>query len=379
VNRFLWIPTVSAAALLLLAPVARAQDGRPLLTKPKNQFFFYQVNLAGGYDSREPGSSWGPADRGPVNQLTLEWLGKSERAIQRGYIESVAATTWNTKIALEYNPAETAGGDPTLDIRLLDNWVRFDTKWDRTSFFLGHRSIPFGQNPRLDPELTFTPAQAPADLGLSRDTGVFFQTPVSAGLDLAVSATAGGFLSGPIATLRNDEGGSLELDDAIDYRDSWLVTGRLGQPSFAASEAGLFASFGELHRATGSLLEISRIGGYWAWKQREDWTLVNQLSLGENQSGSAPEVRVANLLTNAEWFLSPAWRLGVTHTFRFEDPQASGRPEREIGTFFASLSWAISRDARLRLNPFVEWRDTGAPSRESGVLVQMCVGCGLQK
>lgn len=358
---------------------AAAQDNRPRLAKPEQVFFFYQVNFSAGYDTREPESGWGAADRGAANQVAFELFGKMEKNLQRGYIPWVAPIAWNAKIGLEYNPAEETGGDPTLDVRLLDTFVRFETKWDRTSLTLGHRGIPYGQNPRLDTELTFAPNQANADLGFGRDTGAFLQAPVASQLDLNVALTAGGTLAGPIGVVKNGNGGSsLDFDDRLDYRDSFLVTARVGRPRFYPQDGGVFVAAGKLHRATGELTEIRRLGADWVIKSREDWVLVNQISIGENLVRGQGDRRVANLLNGFELFLGPSWRLGLTHTFRYEDPDASGAANRENGTVFGSISWALTRDARLRLNPFFEWRDT-AGSRESGLLVQMCVGCGLQK
>jgi hypothetical protein len=372
---------LALASLFLLGSVgaAVAQDNRPLLVKPAQRFFFFQLNFIGGYDSREPGSGWGPSDRGPLNQVAFELFGKSERTIQRGFIGTLAPAAWGVKVAFEFNPAEQAGGDPTLDLRILDTFVRFDTKWDRTSVTFGHRNIPFGQNPRLDTELTFAPSQASTDLGFSRDTGVFLTTPLADRLDLEVALTAGGTLSSPIVAIRNDPDGSgLELDDQIASRGSYLLTGRISRPKLFPTDGGFFLALGKLHRASGELTEISRLGADLVFKSREDWVLITQLSIGENHDRVRGDRQVANLLNSFEWFISSQWRLGLTNVYRFENPDAPGAENRENGTLFGSIGWALSRDARIRLNPFLEWRDNTA-SRESGILVQLCVGCGLRK
>lgn len=364
------------AAGLLCGAVASAQDSTNRLLKPQQRFFFYQVNLAGGYDSREPENGWGLADRGPRSQVSVEWFGKNEERIQKGYSRLASPSNWNVKLALEVDPAERDGEDPDFHLRLVNVSLRFDTRWDRTSVTVGHLSIPFGHNPKLDPDLTFLPNQAPLDLGFGSDTGVFFATPVSGRLDLEVSATAGGFLSGNPYSLMNLNG-DYEGVDRLDYRDTWLATARLGTPTFRADDVGVFAAAGKLHRDTGALTSVSRLGVEWVRKSREDWKMVHQVSAGENERPDLDPWTVANVLNSVEVFPMGRLRLGLTNAWRWEDREdLPVRPE--TGTLFGMISWALNRDSRLRLNPFYEWRDrTG--ERESGVLLQVCTGCGLKK
>jgi hypothetical protein len=373
----------SLAVVCLLgttAATASAQDLRTRLEKPEQRFFFYQVNLAGGYDTREPDDHWGGADRGAPTQFAVEWFGKSETGIQRGYTPLVAPGTWGIKLAVEIDPAETSGRDPNLNLRLLDTFVRFETKWDRTSFTVGHRGIPYGRNPRLDTELLFLPNQAPTDLGFGRDTGVFFQTPVSAFADLEVAVTAGGSLSGPLVVGQQEADGSgYDFDDRLDYRDSWLVTARVARPAFHRQELGFFVLTGETHTATGPLPEVSRFGVDWTIKGREDWTVTHQVSFGQTDGDRPGKRQVTNLLQNAELYLGSRWRVGVTHTYREEDFDRAGVATREIGTLFGSLSYALTRDIRLRVNPFVEYHDSAPGRHENGVLFQVCYGCGWRK
>ena len=49
--------------LLLAAPLPAQEDIH--LEKPQRVFTYVQVNLAGGYDSAEPGDGWGWAESGP--------------------------------------------------------------------------------------------------------------------------------------------------------------------------------------------------------------------------------------------------------------------------------------------------------------------------
>lgn len=369
--------TIALAGLLavVLGPAAEAQY-TTWLEKPPQKFFFYQVNLAAGYDSQEL-DAFGFADRGPRTQLNVEWLSKDPERIQRGYTRLASRSQWNLKLGLELDPAESAGEEPTLNLRLFDAWVQLATRWDRTSFWLGHRSLPYGFNPRLDPGLSPLPSQASLDLGFSRDLGVFFRTPLSPRFDLDLAATAGGCLDRPLAAASDDDG-SLRLEDRVAYRDSWLVTARLGRSRFEAREWGFFAAIGDVHRPTGPLTETLRLGFDWVSKHREDWTIVHQLSTGEDRGDGRGERLVGNLLNSFEVYLRPRWRAGATHTYRYEDFDPAFGPREERGTIFATVSYALDRDTRLRLNPYAEYHDSTG-ERDAGLLVQLCTGCGWRK
>ncbi len=362
-------------ALVLLAVPAAGQEYRRRLAKPDDSFFYLQTALAGGYDSARPDDEWGIAGRGPATQVSFEWFVKDESQMQRGYTPAVSPAAWNAKFALEARPQS---GDPSqtdVGLRLLDTWVQLGTKWDRTSLALGHRSIPYGHNPRIDTDLSFLPNQAGADLGFGTDTGLFFRTPLSPRLDLELSATAGGTLSGLPVVLHQQEDDDWSLDGDLHYRDTWLVTGRVGSPTFRRQELGLFAALGDLHAGTGPSTEVRRLGVDWLVKHRESWRVVNQVALGENRKAGV-DFPVYNLLNGVEWFTGPRLRLGVTNTLRLEDLDTGADPLR--GTLFGMVSILLARDARFRIHPFVEYLDeTG--ERDEGLLLQVCTGCGLKR
>ncbi|MEM6455644.1 MAG: hypothetical protein AAF772_11160 [Acidobacteriota bacterium] len=364
-----------AVALLWASPAT--SNTTTLLTKPDQRFLFVQSNVAGGYDQGEPDDGYGLADRGPRTQVTFEWLVKDEARIQRGYTRLLAPSAWNLKFGFELDPAEASDVDPALHFRLFDVWVQLGTKWDRTSLRVGHRSLPYGSNPRLDPEFDFLPNQASLDLGISRDTGVFFSTPVSPSWDLRVSATMGGFLSGPLASIR-DLGGESETEGNIDYRGTWLGVVDFSTPNFRNNDVGFFAAVGKMHRAEGALTEIARLGGYWVHKHRERWKTVHQLSVGRNDSDALGERDGLDVLNNVEFVRAPRWSVGLSQTFRLEDLDDRTLEDRRLGTVLSSLSYRLTHQMRVRLNAYVEYEDS-VGEREHGVLLQICTGCGLRK
>ncbi len=348
---------------LILVVIASGQESSVRLKKPQNIFFYPQLNLHGGYDTNEPGDHWGLADRGARTQLSLEWFVKDEIHQQRGFAKLIEPASWNMKFAVEIEPKEHQQERFDVRLRPLDTWVKFATKWDRTNLWLGHKSIPYGHNPRLDPSHAFMPNQAGLDLSFGRDTGIFAKTPVSNDLDLELSATMG-------------------KGDTWDYHGGWLLTSRVGSPTFKISEAGLFALGGKIQRTNGAattnsdLTSVYRVGADWIYKHQELWKVVNQFSVGENRSGGDEDRFLLNMLNSFEWYAHPKWTLGATHSLRYEEPYGDRLSVQTKGALFGTLSYAVRRDVRLRINLLAEYHNSTG-DRDTGVMLQLCFGCGL--
>ncbi len=342
---------------------AFGQESSVRLEKPQNIFFYPQLNLHWGYDTNEPGDHLGLADLGARTQLALEWLVKDEAHQQRGFTKLIEPASWNMKFAVEIDPEEQDQEQFDVRLRLLDTWVKFATKWDRTHVWIGHKSIPYGHNPRLDPSFAFMPNQAGLDLGFGRDTGLFFKTPVTDDVDLEFSATLG-------------------KGDTWDYHGGWLLTSRVGSPTFKIDEIGLFVLGGRVQRTTGAvtvdsdLTDVYRVGADWIHKHWELWKSVNQVSVGENRSDEADDGFVVNVLNSLEWYAHPKWTFGATHSLRYEEHYGGDSSGQTKGAFLGTISYGVRRDVRFRINPFVEYHDSTG-GRDVGVLLQLCVGCGL--
>ena len=347
-----------------------AQDSTSKLKKPDKVFLYPQLNLAGGYDTAESGDHWGLADLGARTQVTMEMFVKDETRIQRGYTRLIEPIAWNVKFALEAVPENGPGSasrEPKAELkpRLLDTWVKLDTKWDRTAVWLGHKSLPYGHNPRLDPSHSFLPNQSGLDLSFGRDTGLFLKTPLSQDLDIETALTLG-------------------KGDTFDYQGGWLSSTRIGTPTYRANEIGGFLLAGEIQGTCGGetvdrdLRELWRVGVDWVHKEGEVWKSVNQLSIGQQTTSAGQDEDVLHLLNSVEWFAIPRFTLGLTHTLRHIEPDVTALSSRTLGRVLGSLSFAIDRDTRLRINPFYEYRDSTG-REDYGVLLQVCFGCGLTK
>jgi len=234
--------------------IAIGEGTKIRLNKPEKDFFYYQLNLHGGYDSDEAGDGWGLADRGSRSQMSFEWFSKAERHMQRSYTPLMSPNSWNIKFSLELDPGEHDANDGKLTLRMLDAWVKISTKWDRSTIWLGHRSYAYGHNPKLDPDLSFMPNQSGVDFGFGKDTGLFLKSPISESLDLEFSATAGGYLSSGLFNLNYSDTSDFDFEEDFDYNGSWLFTTRLGSPTFKKNEFGIFSLGGKLHNNENSLI-----------------------------------------------------------------------------------------------------------------------------
>ena len=354
-----------AVFIFLFIPVSFAQESSIRLEKPRNIFFYPQLNLQGGYDTREPGSHWGLADRGARTQLVLEWFVKDKAHQQRGFTQWIEPTSWNLKFAVEIDPQEDNQDQFNIQMRLLDTWVKLATKWDRTHLWLGHKSIPYGHNPKLDPSHAFMPNQSELDLSFGRDTGLFLKTPVSQELDLEFSATLG-------------------KGDTWDHYGGWLLTGRVGSPTFKPNEFGMFALTGKIQNTRGTintdgnLTSVYRVGADWIHKHRELWKATNQVSVGDNKPHESGDRFVLGIYNSLEWYLHPKWTAGITHNLRYENLYGSDSSRQTTGALLGTISYTIGRDTRFRVNPFFEYQ-TPSDGHHSGVLFQLCFGCGLTR
>lgn len=374
---------------LLVAMPAQAQEFRTRLQKPQHTYFYVQSNLHGGIDSREPGAQVadqnysGLSNRGPASQVTFELFNKRERRIQTGYTRFITPNAWNVKLGIEANPiSNDQKGDVRLGLRLGDTWANFSTKWDRTQFRVGHLSIPYGHNPRIDGNMSFLPNQSGTDIGFGSDTGVLLRTGLTQRMDLELSATGGGFLAGQLLRANLADGQDFVVNDFVKYRGSFMGIARVGTPTFHRNELGVFVAAGELHRDTGDQPRVARVGADWVFKSREGWKFVNQVNLGRNDPSGATKnnaFTVYNVLNSVEMFAHARLRMGMTSVLRFEDriDTKTGK-QPKVGTVYGMFSIPITRTTRFRINPYMEYADATG-DKDRGVLFQVCTNCGLIK
>ncbi len=369
------------AVLLFIVQPLNAQQKSIKVDKQRTHFFYTSLNLQAGYFGEKEDMHWMPINRSPLNQLSFAYKSKRKRLLQKGYTRFIHLSDIKAKVALCYDNDMSVEGKYSSEGRLgiKDLWIKLATKWDRTSLKIGNFSLPFGHNPKVDPDYSFIPNIGGTDLGLSRDFGFLFKTPVSNMLDLELSLTSGGLLGSPILRKKiitpENEDKPLEVTK-IKYDGDWLLTGRLGNPVFKKNELGLFAIVGKLSNASSSAIStrVYRVGFDWINKHKEDFRMTHQLLLGPSVPSIGDSYLKIVQQSNAEFFFRQQWIAYMTNNIQY-----ISYPEDSIikGTVSSGIAYAFNPHVRLKLNAFSSY-NLHLKTNEFGFFFQVIAGFGLK-
>jgi len=267
-------------------------------------------------------------------------------------------------------------------IKLLDTWLKFDTKWDRTAIWFGNKSIPYGHNPKLDPVSSFMTNLIKMDIGFVQDLGIFLKTPISKQYDLEMSLTSGGILNKPILVCDNliDESVSsvsprFSLVD-YSYNGTWMITGRVGNQSFKKNEFGMNVVSGRISNnlVVNDFVTINRAGLDWVYKYQEKIRIGNQLIIGHSNSGTEGSFGTINYQGNADLFLANRIILSTSFACNYHDALQSNLYHFNY-TNANSLTYVLSPHSRIRLNQYYT-RTQEANEDQWGVFLQFTTGIG---
>ena len=353
--------------------------------KQQTTFFYTQLNLHGGLISDINGQRFDFANRSPNNQIAFQLFSKRKKVLQRGYIKNVDLVSYKIRLSVpfEKNVNNLGFKEANFKIKLLDTWLKFDTKWDRTSFWIGNKSIPYGHNPKLDPVSSFMTNLIKMDIGFVQDLGLFFKTPVSRKLDLELSLTSGGMLNKPIMicdnllkTPSNPDARPTFSFASYDYENTWLMTSRLGTPTYKKNEIGLILLAGKIRSTivANDLNNMVRIGTDWIYKYYEKFKLGSQVSFGNTYSYKEGSFYSFNGQFSADIFLK--YRFFISTSFAVNHHQShETNLLRANYTNANSLTYSFSPHTRLRLNHYYSYiRDNN--EKQWGVLLQFVTGFG---
>jgi hypothetical protein len=355
------------------------------LKKQKTTFFYTQLNLHGGYINDINGQRWDLTSRGPNNQLAFQLFSKNKRNLQKGYVRSFSPVSYKLRFSLGFDKWVNGVGQKEADLRLtfFDTWVKFNTKWDRTSFTIGNKSIPYGHNPKLDPVSSFMTNMIKSDLGFAQDLGFFLKTPVADFLDWELSITSGGVLNKSLLICDNliDDNAQQDLKPTVtfsnfDYNNTWLVTSRIGQPNYKKNEFGLIAIVGYIPSTlmANDFDRIYRIGGDFVHKHNEVFKVGNLVAIGQSQSNAEGKFFSYNLQNNADFFLKGKFIFSVSHAL-------NGLKNFNTGdyhfnhTFANSFTYVFSPHTRFRFNQYYTYIKE-ADETQWGLLFQFVTGIG---
>ncbi|MFT4602210.1 MAG: hypothetical protein ACI857_002396 [Arenicella sp.] len=369
---------------LLLASLTVHGQNSIKLEKQQTTFFYTQLNLHGGFINDVNGARWDVTNRGPQNQLAFQLLSKNRKTLQKGYIRTLRPSAYSLRFSVVFDKTINALGQREADfkLKLLNTWVKFDTKWDRTSFWFGNRSIPFGHNPKLDPVSSFMTNLIKMDIGFVQDLGFFMKTPLNSKFDLELSVTSGGLLNKPLLicdNLINDSLQSIQPKFKLvnyQYENTWLITSRIGNQSFKKNEFGFIGVSGRIFNTLvpDDRVYINRIGADWVFKYHEKIRFGNQATIGTSHSETEGAFATMNYQGNADYYLLNKLILSTSFACNYHDSFNSQLYHFNF-TNANSITYAFSPHTRFRINHFytkiremneVQW----------GILFQFTTGFG---
>lgn len=372
--------TLLTLIVVLTIPTTFAQNALKL-SKQKTSFFYTQVNLHAGYMEDGAGSSWGLANHGPNNQVAFTYLKKNQKVLQRGYVRFASLASYKIQVAIPFTNAGFGNESDQLNFKLLNASLKFKTKWDRTSFSLGYKSLPYGHNPKIDPVSSFLPNPTKMDIGFAQDLGIFIKTAVSEKLDLDVSLTSGGVLNQSLVKMSHFARGA-ETQTKTDvntgvfsYKNTWLSTVRLGNQSFNRNEWGLILVSGRVANPdlANDFSQINRFGAEWIYKHYEKIKISQQLTGGIINSEIASNHTSINYMGGAEFFILRNFVFGTTVSHEYK--AFNDGTERQDLALYNCITYNVSPHTRIRINNYFG-KDLISNNQNWGLYLQFVTGFG---
>ena len=351
------------------------------LKKQQTKFFYFQLNGHYGNNNFGNESRKGLATFGSANQIAVQYFSKNKKRLQRGFTNSWEKGNFFIRAEIVARPSYINNKE-LISLQLnLNAWMSLFTKWDRTGIRAGTRNLPYGHNPQIDADFPFLSPQVKADLGFSKDFGLFFKTALAKNIDIESALTLGGYLSRPILTSRiinqaaNDE--NLMRFNDFNYKGTWLFTNRIGTPTYKTMEYGLFASVGHIYspKIQNELEHIGRIGVDWIVKYKDMVKLANQISIGSSnpdndRNNPYKSISIQNTL---DCTIFGVINMSFSHNWqKYNYKDIAGYKSKRI--LMASTTLIITPDVKFKWNMYKEYlKET---DNRVGFYGQVIVGFG---
>lgn len=209
-------------------------------------FLFKEVVLSVSYYfNRVPGLPSGAfikdhfdiSPRPPGNYMGLDYVKTltSSSLINKMLPDWLPLKAMGLHPRLVYDRMERSDGLDQVEFAPQDFWLRFNPGgMDRLTLRVGQFVIPYGVNPILAPRQRFMLPIEATDLGLKWDWGLALKGPVGKyDWEIATTIGSGGALHAPRLFTGSD-------------RASYLITGRIGSPTYWDFQQGLSFLYGDL-------------------------------------------------------------------------------------------------------------------------------------
>jgi len=358
--------------------------------KQKTVFAYAQLNLHGGFMGGVDGYRWDLADHGPANQVAVQLFGKNKTQLQRGYTKLISLNSWKVKVSTAFAKGFEDGiHTGVLQFKLLDIWLKLNTRWDRTSIKIGKAGLPYGHNPKFDPVSTFMGNIVNNDLGMNQDLGIFVTSPLSSDIDLQLAVTSGGWLNAPLVSYGNllsrfDETVGTPVATPIDlsFKGTWLITGRIGSPSFKKNEVGALFATGYLpsNFIKNDMMYLGLVGVEWIFKHNEKLKVSNQVTGGFATSVQQGRFHSLGAQTNIDLFLIRRFIISFSNSVNYKRLATAQHAESTWsrthlnGHWSASITYAVTPHTRIRLNHYCGYSNDDP--LDQGFYLQLVTGFG---
>lgn len=355
-------------------------------TKQQSSFFYTQLNLHGGYIHDINGGRWDVTNRSPKNQLAFQLFTINQKRMQKGYVKTLSLSASKLRFSIPFDKTVNQLGqrEANFKFQLLDTWLKFDTKWDRTNLWFGNKSIPYGHNPKLDPVSSFMTNLIKMDIGFVQDFGVFLKTPISNKLDMELAITSGGMLNKPILVCDNliDNNENEDLNPTFSfsnysYDNTFLVTSHIGSPTFKKNEFGLNIVSGRINNTlvNNDIAFINRVGGDWIYKLHEKFRVSNQVTFGHTESEAEGGFAFLNYQGSVDVYIINKMFVSSSFAVNYLNSVYSKDLYHLNNTSATSLTYSFSPHTRIRLNHFYS-SIKEADEKRWGLLLQFVTGIG---
>ena len=276
------------ALLLLSVPNFALSDSRSLL--------YREINLAAVYSRRRENLDFHAMP--PFSSVGFEYLWKFSD-VKTGQLRPEALDLY---LQFVYDPT-----DDRFEVRSQDLWVRFADPGSDLRVRLGYFALPFGLNPVAEPRGEVLQPLAAFDLGFKKDWG------------LAVQGKWHDFVCETAATLGT-------ADEIHRRRGRYLLTGRLGVPTFRDTQYGISFLYGNIAKSGRSLQTSWRASADLIYMYNEPFTVFR----GELTFGADDHTPVRGFLVGLtqilpsypQWAIETqirSWRQGLSPAAEHQD------------------------------------------------------------
>ncbi|MFT5818896.1 MAG: hypothetical protein ACI8ZM_000117 [Crocinitomix sp.] len=352
--------------------------------KQQTKFFYTQLNLHGGYINDLNGSRFDLTNRAPKNQLAFQIFSINKKQLQKGYVRTLSLNSSQIRFSIPFDKSINFQGQSEADFKLqiLDTWLKFSTKWDRTTLWIGNKSIPYGHNPKLDPVSSFMTNMIKMDIGFVQDVGIFLKTPISNNFDMELSITSGGALNKPVLVCDNlisDPSTGVKPSFSFSnyaYNNTWLVTSHIGNPTFKKDEFGINIVSGKINNTLipNDFVQINRVGGDWVHKHYEKFKFTNQITFGHTRSDFEGDFASFHFQSSIDLYVLKRFFISASVAGNYLNSFNSSLYHFNY-TGAASFTYSFSPHIRLRLNSYYS-AVVDLDEKRGGLLLQFVMGIG---